>query len=166
MKVLAIVIAVSNISSAQDRKKDRSRPKQTVLRQLHPGLAESNPPEGIRLLSGYKHKGAKDFEGNQVGEISKSHGFKITYEMGFSQGLAVDPDRKAAYIWYKEQKVDGRIIRYALSKGNVLMISVALDDAPNTLYAANFYGVIRRSEDIADMFLTILPFVHREDSID
>lgn len=159
--MLAIVLAVSNTSSAQDRKKEQNRSAKTVLRQLHPDLVEIDPPRGIRLLSGYKHKGATNFEGNQVGEISKSHGVKIKYEMGFSQGLAVDPDQKAAYLWYREQEVNGRITRYALSKRNVLMISIQLGDAPSSLHAANFYGEIRKLDDIADMLLMVLPFAYK-----
>jgi hypothetical protein len=81
--------------------------------------------------------------------------------MGFSQGLAVDPDQKAAYLWYREQEVNGRITRYALSKRNVLMISIQLGDAPSSLHAANFYGEIRKLDDIADMLLMVLPFAYK-----
>ena len=41
------------------------------------------------------------------------------------------------------------------------MISVPLDDAPNTLHVANFYGTIRKRADIADMLLMILPLAYR-----
>ena len=148
-------------SSAQDRSKQQPAPQRTVLRQLHPEPVESDPPQGIRLLAGYRHKGARDFEGNQVGEISKSDGVKIKYEMGFSQGMAVDLDQKGAYVWYREQKGDGRITRYALSKENTLIISIPLSDDPKSLHVANFYGTIRKPEDIADMLLMILPFAYR-----
>ena len=161
IKVLAIVFVMSHFSSAQDRSKKESRPKESALRQLHPEPVESNPPKGIGLLAGYKHKGATDFEGNQVGVISKRDGVKIKYEMGFSQGMAVDADQKAIYVWYREQKANGRITRYALSKGNVLMISIPLDDAPQTLHVANFYGTIQKPDDIADMLFMILPFAYK-----
>jgi hypothetical protein len=160
IKVLAIVFALSQFCFAQDRSKQGTPPEQTVLGQLHPEPVGGDPPKGVRLLVGYKHKGATDFEGNQVGEISKNDGVKIKYEIGFSQGLAVDPDQKATYLWYREQKVNGRIIRSALSKKKILMISIALDDAPSSLHAANFYGEIRRPDDIADMLLMVLPFAY------
>jgi len=160
IKVLAIVFVLSQFCSGQDGSKQVTRPEQTVLRQLHPEPVEGDPPKGFRLLAGYKHKGAKDFEGNQVGEISKNDGVKIKYEIGFSQGFAVDPDQKATYLWYREQKINGRITRYALSKKNILMISIALDDSPSSLHAANFYGEIRRPDDIADMLLMVLPFAY------
>jgi hypothetical protein len=129
-----------------------------LWRQLHPKPVESDPPKGIRLLAGYKHKSATDFEGNQVGEISKRDGVKIKYELGFSQGMAVNVDQKAAYVWYREQKTNMRTAHYALNKAHVLMMSIPLDDEPNTLHVANFYGTIEKPEDIADMLLMILPF--------
>src|SRR5258708_1171766 len=145
--MLAMAVVLSQFSSAQDRSKQVTRPEQKVLRQLHPEPVESDPPKGVELLAGYKHRGTTDFEGNQVGEISKNRGVKIKYEIGFSQGLAVDADQKATYVWYREQKINGRITRYALTKRNILMISIALDDGPNNLHAANFYGEIRRPDD-------------------
>jgi hypothetical protein len=160
IKVLGILLALSQFCSPQSRSKQVTPPERTVLRQLHSELVESDPPKGIRLLAGYKHKGRTDFEGNQVGEILKRDGVHIKYEIGFSQGLAVDPDQKATYLWYREQKANGRITRYALSKKKILLISFALDDAPNSLHAANFYGEIRRPDDIADMLLMLLPLAY------
>lgn len=148
IKAMVIVFAVTHSASAQQT---------TVLRQLHPAPVENDPPKGISLLAGYKHKSATDFEGNQVGEISKRDGVKIRYEMGFSQGMALDADQKASYVWYREQKMNGRITRYALSKTNILAISIPLDNDPNTLHVANFYGTIRKPEDIVDMLLMISP---------
>lgn len=159
--MMAIVFSVSPVCYAQGKSKQETASQRTVLRRLHPEAVESAPPAGIRLLAGYKHKSATDFEGNQVGEISKRDGVKIKCEIGFSQGMAVDSDQKANYVWYREQSVTGRITRYALSKRNVLMISVPLDDSQNTLHVANFYGTIKKGDDIADMLLMILPFAYR-----
>jgi hypothetical protein len=161
VKMSALVLVMSQFSSAHDTSNNQSRPQQTVLRQLHPEPVEGEPPRGIRLLAGYKHKGATDFEGNQVGEISKTDGVKIKYQMGFSQGWAVDPDQRATYIWYREQKVNDRITRYALTKDRVLIISTPLSDDPSSLHVANFYGTIEKPEDIADMLLMILPFAYK-----
>jgi hypothetical protein len=159
--VISIVFVISCSCSAQDKKKRaETRPEQTVLRQLHPEPVENDPPKGIRLLAGYKHKGATDFEGNQVGEISKPDGVKIKYEMGLSQGMAVDAEQRAAYVWYRDQKVNGRVTRYALNKSNVLMISIPLSDDPNSLHVANFYGTIKKPQDIADILLMVLPYAY------
>jgi hypothetical protein len=156
--VIAFALAVSSLSFAQDTNRPKSNSKRTVIEQLHPKLVETKPPEGIILLAGYKHRAGMDFEGNQVGEISKPARLKIKYEMGFSQGLAVDPVQETTYVWYREQKVNGRLVRYALNKSNVLIISVSLSDELGTLHAANFYGAIRRPDDIADMLLMVVPF--------
>jgi hypothetical protein len=161
IKVMAILFLAANSSIAQDRKKEQDRPEQAVLRGLHPGLTNVAPPKGINLLAGYKHKAGTDFEGNQVGEISKNDGIKIEYEMGFSQGMAVDADKKNLYVWYREQKVNGREAKYALSIDNILIISVPLSDEPNTLHVANFYCQIRSPDDIADVLLMILPFAYK-----
>ena len=157
----AFVLVMSQFSSAQDRSRNKNPPRQTLVRQLHPEPIEGDPPRGVKLLAGYKHQRATDFEGNQVGEISKSDGVKIRYEMGFSQRLAVDPDQKATYIWYREQKVNVRVTRYALRKDKTLIISIPLSDDPKSLHVANFYGTIKKPEDIADMLLMILPFAYR-----
>jgi hypothetical protein len=161
MPVMSIVFVMYYPCSAQDnRNKTDSRPEQSVLRRLHPEPVESDPPKGIGLLAGYKHKSATDFEGNQVGEISKPDGVKIKYEMGLSQGMAVDVDQRAAYIWYRDQEVNGRVTRYALNKSNVLVISIPLSKDPNSLHVANFYGAIKKPQDIADMLLIVLPYAY------
>lgn len=158
--VLASMFFVLPSSSAQCRNKpEKSGTK--VARQLHPDSIQKEPPMGIKVLIGYKHEGSTDFEGNQIGEISKKDGAKIKYEMGFSQGLAADPNLKTKYLWYRELRVNRRTIRYALTKNAVLIISIPLSDDLNSLYAVNFYGTIRKPEDIADMLLMILPAVYR-----
>lgn len=161
IQVMSIVLVMSHSRSAQDNRTNTdSNPQQSVLRRLHPRPVDSEPPKGIGLLAGYKHTGGTDFEGNQVGEISKPDGVKIKYEMGLSQGMAVDSAQRAAYIWYRDLKVNGRVTRYALNKSNVLVISISLSNDPNSLHVANFYGAIQKPEDIADMLLMILPYAY------
>ncbi len=154
-----LMIVASHISVAQDSEKIQN-PQQQVQRQLHPDPKDSDPPKGIGLLPGYKHKSATDFEGNQAGEISSPDGARIRYEIGLSQGMAVDVNQRATYIWYREQKTKGRVTRYALTRGDILMISIPLDDTPGTLHVANFYGTIKKRDDIADMLLMVLPFAY------
>ena len=160
IKVVAMVVILSHFSFAQDKSKNERTPEQSVVRQLHPEPVESDPPKGVGLLPGYKNKSATDFEGNQVGEISKRDGVRIKYEIGFSQGMAVDVDQKANYVWYRENKTNGRTTRYALNKTSVLIISIPLDDTAGTLHVANFYGTIKKPEDVADMLLMILPYAY------
>lgn len=158
LQVMSIALVLSNAAFTQDKRKHQA-PQQSLLRRLHPDLVESDPPKGIRLLGGYKHKSTTDFEGNQVGEIFMRNGVTIKYEIGLSQGMAVDINQKAKYVWFREQKTGDRIVRYALNKGNVFIISIPLDDAPGTLHVANFYGRINKRQDIADMLLMIMAFV-------
>lgn len=101
--VMVMMFVASPISFAQN-------PKQQAVRQPHPDPKESDPPKGIVLLPGYKHKSTTDFEGNQVGEISRPDGVKIKYEMGLNQGMAVDADRRTTYTWYREQKRTGELL--------------------------------------------------------
>ena len=157
-----MVLVMSHFCSAQDNNRDstKNNPQRSVPRRLHPKPVDSAPPKGIELLPGYKHTEATDFEGNQAGEISKPDGVTIRYEMGLSQGMAVDSAQKTTYLWYREQQVNGRVTRYALSNGNVLMISIPLSNDPSSLHVANFYGVIKNPQDIADMLLMILPYAY------
>jgi len=157
--IMTFAIALGFLSPCLAQVERESRSQETV-RQLHPGPVENDPPTGIKLLAGYKHKSVTDFEGNQVGEISKGRGVKIKYEIGSSQGLAVDSVEKSSYNWYQEQKVGSRIVKYALKKHN-LVISIPLSDDPTSLHAANFYGTITKPEDIADLLLMILPFAYK-----
>src|SRR5262249_50356713 len=125
--------------------------KQQLLNQLHPPATEKPAPDGIKLLPGYRHKGATDFEGNSTGQIWKKGGLKISYAMGFSWGQEADPQNKAAYLEYSEQTINGRVVRFAFRKDKLFIISVPLDDAPNTSHAANFSAKVSKPEDAADM---------------
>lgn len=159
--LFVIAFAASSFSFAQKASKQRVDPKRTTLEQLHPPLVESEPPKGISLLIGYKHRSGTDFEGNNVGEVLKAGGLKIRYEIGFSQGEAVESSQKNKYLWYREQSINGRIVKYALNRSRTLIITIPLDATPNTWHAANFYGEIKRPEDIADMLLMVLPFAYQ-----
>jgi hypothetical protein len=154
--ILIVIIALS-ASLAQETKKQEKDAKETVLGRLHPSLVESPPPMNIELLAGYAHKAATDFEGNKVGYIWKESGVKIRYEIGMSQGHAVDLDLKNTYQWFREQIMQGRKVKLALDRENTLLITIPLDKK-SSWHAANFYGEIRKPEDIVDMMLMILTF--------
>ncbi len=142
-------------SYAQESDKKQKDAKGAILESLHPSLAEASAPMGIKLLTGYTHKAGTDFEGNKVGVISKEGGVKIRYEIGMSQGHAVDLNMKDRYRWYKEQIIQGRKIKLALDRENELLITIPLDEK-SSWNAANFYGVIKKPEDMVDMTLMIL----------
>lgn len=149
--VLLVLIGFG-ISLGQDVNK-----KGSILDNLHPSLAEASAPLGIRLLPGYKHEAAVDFEGNKVGRIWEENGIKITYGIGMSQGHAVDLSMRNRYQWHKEQIVQGRKVKLALNKENILIITIPLNES-SSWQAANFYGEVKKPEDTVDMILMILTF--------
>src|SRR5688572_13636746 len=155
-----IMLIALNVSLAQDTSKKEKKEKdaeETVLDRLHPPQIESPPPMGIKLLAGYAHKSSTDFEGNKVGYIWKDNGVRIRYEIGMSQGHAVDLDLKSIYQWFREQMAHSRKIKIALDRENILLITIPLDEK-TTWHAANFYGEIRKPEDSVDMIFMVLTF--------
>ncbi len=147
---------------AQDKKKGDPDPGQELLDRLHPKPTERESPGGIKLLPGYKHKGATDFEGNNTGEIRKKGGLKIIYAMGFSWGQEADPKDKGKYLEYSERVISGRVVRFAFTKEKVFIVSVPLDYTPDTSYAANFSAKVQKPEDAADMVTMALSLIRRE----
>jgi hypothetical protein len=148
-------------SLAQEKKKAEPDPRQELLDRLHPKPTEREAPGGIKLLPGYKHKGATDFEGNTTGEIRKKGGLKISYAMGFSWGQEADPKEKEKYLQYSEQVISGRVVRFAFTKEKVFIVSVPLEDTPDTAYAANFSTKVQKPEDAADMVTMALSLIQR-----
>ncbi|HEX8492104.1 MAG TPA: hypothetical protein VF658_04625 [Pyrinomonadaceae bacterium] len=162
--LITIVIAgcLPIFSSAQEEKKKNTDSRQEILDQLHPKPTEKEAPHGIKLLPGYKHKGATDFEGNATGEIRKKNGLKITYAMGLSWGQEADPKDKDKYLQYSEQVINGRVVRFAFTREKVFIVSVPLDDAPDTAYAANFYTKVQKPEDTTDMVTMALSLIQQK----
>jgi hypothetical protein len=146
-------------SSAQDKNKSKADPERAILEQLNPRPKRKPAPRGMRLLPGYKHKGAVDFEGNDSGEIWKEGGIRITYEMGFSEGQAVRPEDKDKFLQYSEKILNGRTVRCAFTKEKIYIVTVPLADDLNTLHAANFYTKVAQPGDAADMVSMALTLI-------
>jgi S-adenosylmethionine-dependent methyltransferase len=144
---------INKKEEANKREKDAI----VTLDRLHPSLLEAPAPMGMQLLAGYQHEAATDFEGNEVGQIWKENGIKIRYEIGISQGHAVDLDMKNSYQWSREQTVHGRIVKLAIDRENVLLITIPLNNK-SSWHAANFYGDIKNPQDMVDMILMVLTF--------
>jgi hypothetical protein len=154
--ILVSVVCLQTISIyAQEVNDIQKSTKKRIKDSLYPRLVESVPPMNINLLAGYKNTSATDFEGNDIGQIIGFGGVQIKYEIGRSQGLAVDIHQKRKYFWYREQLVQGYKVRIALNKKKTLIVSIQLDEKSHW-YAANFYGKIRKNSDISDMLLMIL----------
>ena len=145
LSTLIFVSSLALVAIAQQK------PKQDLLNKLHPPEVERPAPAGIKLLPGYRHKGATDFEGNATGRIWKKGGLNIKYAMGLSWGQEADPQKRSAYLEYSEQTSNGRVVRFAFTKKKLFIISVPFDDTPNTFNAANFSTNVSKPDDAADM---------------
>ena len=146
---------------SQNKKTSRTDPAKDILETLHPKPKMKPAPHGLLLLPGYKHKGATDFEGNDSGQIWKKGGLRITYEMGFNEGQAVTPEKKKEYVDYVEKVVNGRTVRYALTKEGKFILTMPLNNNPNTSHAANFYTNVKTLEEAADLITMGLAFAQK-----
>src|SRR5215831_312318 len=70
---------------------------------------------GIRLLEGYsvKRRAAVDAA---AWTIEKKGGLTISYGAGANEGAWAEPKERDKYSWYREQKVNGFNVRFALVK--------------------------------------------------
>ena len=97
-----------------------------VLWSLHPPMVfDSDPPQGIKLPDGYRHKASTDFEGGTSGIIWKKDGIKIDYEFAnwAGGGDAVKQIKEAEQVWRKKMKSEDFEFEYVLTKGNHLIVS-------------------------------------------
>ena len=164
MSVVALVataVCPPTYSLAQGEKRSKIDPRQELLDRLHSEPTVREVPGNIRLLPGYKHKGATDFEGNATGEIWKKGGLKISYAMGFSWGQEADPRDRDKYLQYWDRTINKRNVRFAFTKEMLFIASVPLDDNPDTFYAANFRTRVQRPEDATEMVTMALSLIQQ-----
>jgi hypothetical protein len=155
----AILVALwlATVSSAQDpRRKEVESRKGIEAERLSTTPATAN---GIRVLAGYEEKSEKQPGGNVWGKIRKKGGLQIAYVMGPRVGQALRPQDKGKYLKYWEQTVNGRVVRFAFTNMKDLVISVPLDDKPDTLNAANLGARVAAPEDGADMVTMALSLI-------
>jgi hypothetical protein len=97
-----------------------------LLWSLHPPMVfDSDPPEGIKLPDGYRHKASTDFEGGTAGIIWKKDGLKIDYEFAnwAGGGDAVKQIKESEQVWRKKMKSEDLEFEYVLTKYNSLIVS-------------------------------------------
>jgi hypothetical protein len=107
-----------------------------TLWTLHPPLVFDNePPRGIQLPNGYRHKNSRDFEGLVGGVIWKPGGLKIEYEFaGQFQTDAVIRFDRSQRAWYEERLEGDHKFKCVLTKDNWLAISVMIvEDEENSI---------------------------------
>ena len=128
---------------------------------------------GIQLFDGYRVNRGSAVDA-EVWTIEGTNGLKILFEAGLNEGSWANPDDRNKYSWYREQKIRGYGVRYALVRpglktqweprqsrglppGNILLVTFLLEGAKSD-YTANFVGKVASSEERADALLMIGTF--------
>ena len=110
----------------------------------------------IQLPAGFSEKRTGTIDSRR-GEISKNNAhFVITYDIGFSSGLHMHPQKKDACLWFKEKMEAGQRCYIGMEeKGTdrILTISVVPADGVGRkmnpwTYPANFWASVKTDEDI------------------
>lgn len=116
------------------------------------GVTPRNPPPGgIELLSGYVNLKSQGID-TLVGEIKKTGGITIHYDIGESAGFYTDYCRfEGNCLWSKVQKINGREVRIGLTAAQLIIVTFPQD-------SANFYAETTSPENIADFLLMILTY--------
>jgi hypothetical protein len=127
---------------------------------------------GIQLLDGYFCKRGSAVDAI-VWMIEKRGGTKLEFESGPSEGSWADPKDMGHYAWYREQRVNGYTVRFALIKpglktvwepedrhegaGNILLVTFLLDGNDSS-HTANFKAKIKNTSDLGDVLLMVMTF--------
>jgi hypothetical protein len=128
---------------------------------------------GLRLLDGYSATRESAVDAAAFTIEGKS-GLKINFEAGPSEGSWADPQDEQKYAWYREQRLHGYTVRFALVKmglktqwepeesrglppGNILLVTYLLRGA-NSKHTANFSAKVASSEELADALLMVVTF--------
>lgn len=125
-----------------------------VLWSRHPPMVfDSDPPEGIKLPDGYRHKASTDFEGGTAGIIWKKDGIKIDYEFAYwaGGGDAVKWIKKTEQVWRKTMQSKDLEFEYVLKKNNYLIISTY--HRGNTF--ADLYAKVSGEQDVEEVLSII-----------
>jgi len=135
--------------------------------------ASGDAPGGINLLEGYSVKRVSAVDA-AAWTIEKHGGLHISFEAGANEGSWADPKEIDRYSWYREQKVNGYIARFALvraglktqwepndsaglSPGNILLVTFLIDGLRSN-HTANFASKVTNSQEIADALLMVMTF--------
>jgi hypothetical protein len=128
---------------------------------------------GIHLLEGYTAVHDSTIDAT-VWTIEGKGGFKIHFEAGPNEGSWANPREPGRYSWFRQQKIHGCEVQYALVKpglktqwelewsrelppGNVLLVTFILDGGRPD-YTANFCAKIASLDELADALLMIATF--------
>jgi hypothetical protein len=129
---------------------------------------------GIQLLDGYSAKRGSWAVDAMSWTIEGKSGLKIYFEAGPNEGSWANPEERSKYSWYREQRIRGRGVRYALVKlglktqwepdesrglplGNILLVTFLLGGEKSD-HTANFSAKVANSEELADALLMVVTF--------
>jgi len=127
----------------------------------------------IHLLDGYSMEQGSTVDAT-LWTIEGRNGFKIYFEAGPNEGSWADPGERNKYSWFREQRIRGYEVRYALIKsglktqwelhrsrglppGNILLVTFLLDGDKSD-HTANFCAKIASLDELADALLMIATF--------
>ena len=128
---------------------------------------------GIHLLDGYSAKRTLTVDA-ATWSIKGKRGFVIDFESGPDEGSWADPEERVKYSWFREQRIRGYEVRYALVKsgqntqwesdrsrglppGNILLVTFLLG-GNNSDHTANFCAKIANFDELTDALLMIATF--------
>ena len=128
---------------------------------------------GIQLLEGYSAKPSSAVDA-VVWKIEGKSGIRILFEAGPNEGSWANPEEQNKYSWYREQRISGNEVRFALVKpglktqwepgdsrglppGNILLVTYLLAGNKSD-HTANFSAKIANSGELADVLLMVVTF--------
>lgn len=124
-------------------------------------LPVSLPPGNIKLLPGYTHERKQGID-SRVGEISKTEGITIRYDIGRMAGNYIDsvyPREKQNLVWIKNQKINNHDLTIILLKDGSIY-------ATFTDVTANFISNVKNNEELTDFLLMILTYDSQEKAVE
>jgi len=148
--------------------------RSVLLFVLSPGLGVAQSGfGGIHLLEGYSVVRVSTIDA-AICTIGGKSGFKIYFEAGPNEGSWADPGELGRYSWFRQRKIHGLEVRYALVRpglktqwelhrsrglppGNILLVTFLLGGNKSD-HTANFCAKIASLDELADALLMIATF--------
>lgn len=120
-----------------------------------PAPTPEPPPGDIEMLDGYTHVPGRGID-SRVGEISKSGGMAIRYDIGMMAGFFAGRCLSSGDCqWYKGQTVNGREVLLSLTKDGKITATFRKE-------YANFSAQTKSPEDVADFLIMVLTYKVKE----
>ncbi len=112
-------------------------------------------PGKMHLLPGYVAglpQGSHCID-SECGYIRSPQGLSINYDIGGLAGPGLSPKRTGQYDWYGEAKINGQVVRYAVSGDDPEFLEVSFPAS-----FANFQAKVRNEDEIQTALRMLLTF--------